>query len=269
MSSFLRAALPLVDRGFLVHPCEPRGKRPLVDRGFHAATADLVQLERWDNRWPNANPASPVPPGHLVVDIDVHHGGDATWAALEAQHGSMPATLTTRTGTGGRHIWLTLDGPVRQTAGLLGPGIDTRTAGRGYLIMPGAVNADGHPYEWERTDPIAPAPAWLAELLRPRPLSPHIPLLSPHRRGAGYGEAALAGECDDVATTPPGARNARLNAAAFRLGRLVAADLLGAERAVDGLLAAAAAAGLGESEAVKTITSGLRAGLASPVSVTR
>jgi hypothetical protein len=55
-----------------------------------------------------------------------------------------------------------------------------------------------------------------------------------------------------------------LNAEAFDLGRLVGAALLRAEVAAIALASAALAAGLTRREAERTLTSGLRAGVAQP-----
>jgi hypothetical protein len=265
-TSLGRAALALAERSWAVFPCERGGKRPLVDGGFKAASTDLEQVSRWWRRWPDANIGAPVPTGLIGLDVDVAHGGDESLAALEARHGTLPPTLTTRTGSGGRHYWLRLAGPVRQGAGLLAPGLDTRTAGRGYLIVPPSVHACGDPYRWERWARPAPAPRWLADLLRPKPPAP-LPPLPSHQRRSGYGEAALAGECAEVGSALPGQRNARLNAAAYRVGRLVGGGLIGAERGADALLQAGLRSGLSEAESIATIRSGLRAGLACPVSV--
>lgn len=83
-----------------------------------------------------------------------------------------------------------------------------------------------------------------------------------------YARAALAKECEHVATAPEGTRNPTLNSAAFSIGQLVAGGYLDEAEAFDALLAAARTAGLGESESTKTATSGLRAGGQKPRVVT-
>jgi hypothetical protein len=79
----------------------------------------------------------------------------------------------------------------------------------------------------------------------------------------------LRAECAQVTRARPGAkgrkgRNHALNRAAFRLGQLVAAGLLDPETVLAGLLEAATACGLGESEATATIESGLAGGTRKP-----
>jgi hypothetical protein len=61
-----------------------------------------------------------------------------------------------------------------------------------------------------------------------------------------------------------GTRNATLNTAALKLGRLVAGGELDEQTAVDALMHAAARAGLGDAEARKTIQSGLGRGMQEP-----
>lgn len=84
-----------------------------------------------------------------------------------------------------------------------------------------------------------------------------------------YGLSALADECHDLATTPEGGRNTRLNLAAFRLAQLVAGEELTSGTVEHDLLAAADRAGLDSSEALATFTSGFAAGLREPRSAPR
>jgi hypothetical protein len=82
-------------------------------------------------------------------------------------------------------------------------------------------------------------------------------------------QGALRAECAQVTRARPGAkgrkgRNHALNRAAFRLGQLVAAGLLDPETVLAGLLEAATACGLGESEATATLESSLAGGTRKP-----
>lgn len=80
----------------------------------------------------------------------------------------------------------------------------------------------------------------------------------------GYYETALHGEVTEVASAQEGHRNNTLNTAAFRLGQLLGVgygDHLETEQM---LLDAALRAGLPEYEALKSINSGLMAGMAAP-----
>ncbi len=74
-----------------------------------------------------------------------------------------------------------------------------------------------------------------------------------------YLQAALDGELQRLAAATEGTRNETLNAVAFRLGQLDAADDV-----AEALLAVAESIGLGRREARATIASGLRAGRLRP-----
>lgn len=79
-----------------------------------------------------------------------------------------------------------------------------------------------------------------------------------------YGLSALRDECQDLATTPAGGRNTRLNLAAFRLGQLVAGGELTCSTVEYELLDAAARCGLDDSESRATFKSGVDAGIKEP-----
>ena len=168
----LAAALALAERGWPIFPCD--GKRPRTGSGLLVATTDAVTISRWWQRiWPDANVAirTGAESGLLVLDVDPGHGGDDALAALEAKHGALPATVEVMTGGGGRHLYFEHPGgDVRNTAGRLGDGLDTRGDG-GYVICPPSRHASGRAYEWSvdgHPDEVAPAPApeWLRQALR-------------------------------------------------------------------------------------------------------
>ncbi len=84
---------------------------------------------------------------------------------------------------------------------------------------------------------------------------------------SSYVRAAVDRECSDLRATAEGSRNHRLNAAAYSLGQLVGGGALPESTAVAELGAAAKACGLGDTEAEKTIASGIGAGKQEPRSV--
>ncbi len=79
-----------------------------------------------------------------------------------------------------------------------------------------------------------------------------------------YGRAALEAEASEVARSPEGGRNDKLNKAAFSVGQLVASGALSESEAIQELAAAANHAGLEPDEIEKTLRSGLEAGLREP-----
>lgn len=157
--SLLDAALAYAARGIPVFPCNEQ-KRPLTPRGFKDATTDPKQIRAWWSRWPRAGIGMPtgLKSGFWVVDVDMPEG-PGTLAALEAEHGPLPKTLSARTGGGGRHIFFKWDpaAPIRNNAKTkLGPGLDIRGDG-GYVILAPSPHESGNAYRWEKETPDAPA----------------------------------------------------------------------------------------------------------------
>jgi hypothetical protein len=241
-------------------PLQPRGKLPLTEHGSRDASADAATIYAWWARWPDANIGIATGDWLIVLDIDGPEG-HATWQELERQHGEN-TTLSSRTGTGGRHLLYHTAKPLPNSARKLGPGIDTRGTG-GYIVAPPSIHPNGRPYAWESRLPIAPVPAFIVEALIPRRPAYAAPARTT-TDGTPYGWAALDAEAAIVATTGPGARNHTLNVAAFKLGGLEAGGELPVGASHDQLLAAAHACGLGEQEARATIASGLKAGRQQP-----
>lgn len=172
-ASMLDAALDLASAGWDIFPCH--GKAPLVAHGFRDASSDPAQTEAWWRRWPAANIAGAVPASLLVVDVDPRNGGDASLGVLEAAHGRFPTTLRSITGSGGQHIFfLRPGGALRNGSHKLGPGLDLKLGGKGYVILPPSVHpATGRRYRWDDpTVPVAAMPTWLVALCRPEPPKP-------------------------------------------------------------------------------------------------
>lgn len=272
----MRCALVLAGRGMKVFPLQPGSKVPAVRRDWEGcATSDIEQIERWWAHVPY-NVAIATGPSHLlVVDLDApkpgrpdtRHGRQV-FADLARRLGEdLPRdTLTVATAGDGLHLYLRSPAGVHltNTAGRLGPGIDTR-AGGGYVVAPGS-RVSGRSYRVLCSLPPAPAPAWLLDQLRPRRVGlPPAGARSPHD---SYVRAALAGEARNVAAAPISRRNHTLFVAAARLARFVTSGRLSAQDVRAALEAAAdrhvGVEGFTQGEAVRTVDSGLRRGAASP-----
>lgn len=100
---------------------------------------------------------------------------------------------------------------------------------------------------------------------QPQPTPP------PQPTGAGHGPVTtgdvdryVAAVCHNVATAANGTRNAKLNGAAYTLGRVIAAGQLYEPDVVHALTQAGHAAGLDDDEIPATIASGLTAGRQHP-----
>jgi hypothetical protein len=252
------AALRYAAVGWPVFPVRTGGKVPLTPHGCKDASTDPAFIRAWWQRHPTANLGIATGPGSglLVVDVDPAPGGYASLARLEAGHGAL-ATLEAGTPAGGAHLYLAYPSgrQLGNSAGRLGPGLDTRGAG-GYVVAPPSRRSEG-PYVWSvDPDPVMPAPAWLVDLLDPPP-----PPRQPARRPA-FGPdddrrllARFDGLLDFIGEATPGQRNNRLHWAACRLAELLAegAPPAWAELLVD----AGVAAGLPRAEAAKTVRSGV------------
>ncbi|MFN8180132.1 MAG: phage/plasmid primase, P4 family [bacterium] len=212
----LDASLDLAARGWSVLPlhsiadgactcgkadCARAGKHPRTKSGVKDATSDHQKIREWWARWPSANlgVATGRPSGVVVLDVDPRHGGDESLAALEREHGPLPATLWSRTGSGGRHfVFVRPDSDVRNAVGVR-PGLDVRADG-GFVVAPPSLHASGERYEWQVPlgSAIAPPPKWLLDGLRGRRLD--------SAGGAGSPDAASANGSSPL-VVPRGTRN--------------------------------------------------------------
>lgn len=200
-SPVLAAALDYVAQGWPVFPVA--GKRPLTSRGLKDATTDPEQVVSW---WQaRADTGIAIRTGFasrlFVLDVDGEQGADSLHA-LEQRHDELPATVRSTTGGGGQHFYFRHPGgELRNTAGKLGPGLDTRADG-GYVVAPPSAHPSGRLYAWDvAPDEAAMAfpPAWLTRPSTPdrapRPASEWRELTA---NGASIGQrnnraASLAG----------------------------------------------------------------------------
>lgn len=165
----LDAALEYARYHWSVFPL--RGKAPAIPNppghGMLDATIDTDQIRQWWHCYPGANIGVRVPETMVVIDLDPRNGGLESLAALGAQYGTLPDTLTTLSGRGdgGWHKFYRRP-PGKLSAARLGPGIDIKTS-TGYVVAAPSIHPDtGNPYI--RVDlPVATLPLWLVRLLRP------------------------------------------------------------------------------------------------------
>ena len=161
----LKAALAYARRGVPVFPCEPGAKRPLTRNGHWDATTDPRVIGRWWGRWPSANVAIPTgkKSGVVVLDVDPNAGGSESLGKLERVGVPVPKTARARTGGGGIHLFFRYPRgtEIRNSAGLLGPGLDVRGEG-GYVVVPPSRTQGA--YVWVGRSPLAEA-SWLIERL--------------------------------------------------------------------------------------------------------
>jgi Bifunctional DNA primase/polymerase, N-terminal/Primase C terminal 1 (PriCT-1) len=193
-----------------------------VHHGVKDATLDQRAIAAWWRRYPPANIG--IACGRefrlLVVDVDPGAGGNDSLAALEREHGALPATIEAATPRGGRHLYLLVPrGRPLPTisAGKLGPGLDHRCQG-GYVAAPPSA-IFGKPYTWSdaRGKRFADAPGWLLQRLG--------------RAGNGNGTATPPEEWLELVTAgiDEGARNHAVARIAGMLFRRLPDPLLAVE----------------------------------------
>jgi hypothetical protein len=247
--SAMRYALELARKGLPVFPVLET-KAPACPGGFKSATADAAGVVELWRRHPA--PLVGVPTGEVsgldVLDIDPRHGGDR-W--LNANRHLLPITREHRTRSGGWHIFFRHRPGLRNSAGLLGAGVDIRAAG-GYVVWWPAAGLSVE-------DPtiIADWPPWISDRLEAPRNSRPVDL--PTVRGNGYASAALRHAVQAVGRAVPGNRNDILNREAFGLSRFALAGDLDAQHIANALATAGIAAGLPEREVAATLRSALRA----------
>jgi putative DNA primase/helicase len=257
--------------------CAHPGKHPRTPNGVKDATIDRKTIKAWWNRWPDANIG--IATGRVsdifVLDVD-GDVGKASLKELKAKHGSLPKTVTVKTGRG-RHLYFRRDGArVGNSVGKAGKGIDVRGDG-GYIVAAGSVHASGADYRFvdgRGLDEIkvAFAPDWLLGLVRKESSAgtetknavlcaiPDAKL----DRARAYADSARHRELERVAKAPKHQRNDTLNIAAFKLGQLVPYGILDPAVITRDLVQAARKIGLDDGEIEPTITSGLNAGRQYP-----
>jgi len=261
--STLQAALGYLQHGWSVIPAPVGAKRSLVQwKRWQTSRPDVELWQAWIARWPRCNLA--VITGRLsgivVLDVDPRHGGLATIARLEREHGEFPDTACVLTPSGGRHLYY------RHPGGRIGnvqnstaaPGIDLRADG-GLALLPPSRRADGQAYEWwVGPSEVVPLPPWVDASLRPRPATRDASKtvattrLDDTRTTKRY-EAIVA----ILNQTPEGGRNCALFWCALRVRDLIAQGA--PHELAHDLEDAAVARGLTRAEAKRTIGSGLDA----------
>lgn len=155
--------------GETAQPCDRPGKHPLgVDSWTKRASIDPAQIDRWANKYPNANIGIVTGGGFFVLDVDGPEG-KAELAKLIVQYGDLPPTWKVRTGSGGAHLYFRAPEGVSvpNSASTLAPKLDIRGDG-GFVVGPNSIHRSGGVYIFEAgCSPndleIALAPEWLLD----------------------------------------------------------------------------------------------------------
>jgi len=155
-------------RGWSIIPIRSGDKRPLIRwEEFQHRQPSAEEVRAWLSCWPEAGIGIVTGriSGIVVVDIDPHHGGDASLDTLERQHDHMPLTVECCSGGSGRHLYFAHPGGLVRNKVALAAGVDLRGDG-GYVVAPPSMHGSGARYVWRdgcgpRDMSLAPLPAWL------------------------------------------------------------------------------------------------------------
>ncbi|MCC7542371.1 MAG: bifunctional DNA primase/polymerase [Deltaproteobacteria bacterium] len=216
------------------------GKHPRIKEWQKHASRDRKTVRAWWARWPGSNVGMAMGGDERLVALDVDGApGRESLAALEAAHGPLPVTLTSRSGRadGGEHRIFrcpeALELPhVKNRAGKIGRGLDARAQG-GQIVVAPSVHKSGGRYAWTVEAEIAELPRWLYDLMvgvgADTPRARTTPAAS--ERTTKYGRGALERAFAIVVRADEGTRNDTVNEQAFAIGQLVAGDEIDLEEA--------------------------------------
>lgn len=156
--------------GWAVHPVNA-DKRPITPHGRDDATRDEKTIRKIFRNGAQIGVATGPESNLFALDIDLdtekNVNGYETLEYLETLHGKLPETPQQLTGRGGtQYLFRYIDG-LKNSAGKIGAGIDTRGAG-GYIVVAPSRNQAG-PYKWLISPddcPLADPPQWLVDALK-------------------------------------------------------------------------------------------------------
>jgi len=136
-------ALTYAANGYYVFPVF--NKIPLTQRGFKDASVDTACIITWFEENPKADIGIACGMSRIgVIDVDIKNGaqGEASLAELQANGFTLPATVVTKTRSGGRHLaYYDPQGVCPSVASKLADGIDTRGVG-GLVVAAGSTGYD-------------------------------------------------------------------------------------------------------------------------------
>jgi hypothetical protein len=179
----VKCALALLKRRphWFVFPIKAgdKGQPLLLDDLDTGNSNSPEQVKAWAKQYPGCNFGLALKKSHAIVaDVDTKAGkvGAATWAELKRTHRDelgddcVSETFTVQTPSGGFHYYFDETDAVRyrQKGGAFGPDVDSPP----YVVTPGSKTGEGPRqsagvYRVINKSPIAPAPPWFAEYLRP------------------------------------------------------------------------------------------------------
>lgn len=247
-----------------VHPVGV-DKQPTSAHGRNDATTDEKTIKRFFRNGAQIGVATGKESGLFVVDIDLDDkrqiNGYETLEYLESVHGPLPVTPCQRTGRGGMQYLFRYAPGLKNSAGKIGAGIDTRGDG-GYIVVAPSRNQNG-PYTWVLSPddtPIAPCPQWIIDVLKDAEKPRAQTGSGDHRT---YCQKMLGQAVARVATADEGRKHETLLKMARWLGGFVPA--LSETEIESALFAAIELRAADHKNARKTIRDGIAYGMQQPI----
>lgn len=148
--SIKKHALNYAVNGWYVFPCKKGAKEPLTDHGASDASNDPAQINKWWDRWPNANIGiNTGKSGLVILDVDPRNGGNESLGKLVAIHGDeFLSPVVVKTGGDGKHYYYAAkESNFLSLPGSLGDGLDL-IHGNKYVIAPPSIHKSGNAYIW-------------------------------------------------------------------------------------------------------------------------
>ncbi|MHC4621692.1 MAG: phage/plasmid primase, P4 family, partial [Planctomycetota bacterium] len=257
-------------------------KRPLVKWSQYQATRPKPeQLEKWFNGGQTRNIAvlgGTVSGNVIWLDFD----DTASYQDWADEYPQISDNAPTQYTGKGFHVGVKMPSPPpgNQDIYYYGSHVGETRGEGGYIVAAPSIHGSGRVYEWIRAPWDVPFP--VINDLDDIGLMTKEPPADVGQRAANIAATNGRARGDDIAVNKAistvlgklaaatdGHRNTALNEAAFSLGGLVAAGRLSRSEAEYSLQDVALAIGLGERETLATIASGLKAGEAAPLDVTR
>ncbi len=186
----------MVQKAWSVFPIKSGDKIPLIREvvPYRSRLPSEEEIIDWWTQWPNANIG--LITGKLsnvsVLDVDREDHDDLT--SPLAEHGDLPSTLISKTGSGGKH-YIYAYSPFADGIKDLRPNINVKSEG-GYIVLPPSLHKSGNRYEWLNKESITKFPDHLvqrgATMKSPSPMGLMMGVGTGSRNNTA---ASLAGLC--------------------------------------------------------------------------
>jgi hypothetical protein len=233
-------------------------RRPTCPEGFKQATGQATEIKELWRLYPGCLVGVPTGERFVVLDVDLRHDEAAQW--YEQERANLPTTRTHVTRSRGLHLLFKPASEIKNTAGKIAVGVDTRGLG-GYIVWWPA-----HGHDVKHGGVLAPVPNWLiqavVEMTTPDPFASYsIPAPQSRRRGSAGYEDRLHGIIARTAAAVEGERNRMTFWAACRIRDMLAdgeLDHVEGIAAFTALHEAGALSGLSAGEVRKAIRSAMR-----------